>query len=220
MKALGMIEVYSFTTVVVCADIMAKTGNVKIIAFDRNRPFAKGFPVPLIMAVKIEGDVADVRASVEAAKAYAESKGHYIVSHVIANPGEDVDKMAFLNDINRDKFNKKLPKNFRNLEKCREFKGDNAIALLEVEGLVASIEGLDAMLKTAEVRLVHTEKRLGGRLVTLVVAGKVDAVTSALEHGKVTAEPLGPVYGTEVIANPHPELLKFFDMGEGSIVEE
>lgn len=220
MKALGMIEVYSFTTVVVCADIMAKTGNVKIIAFDRNRPFAKGFPVPLIMAVKIEGDVADVRASVEAAKAYAESKGHYIVSHVIANPGEDVDKMAFLNDINRDKFNKKLPKNFRNLEKCPEFKGDNAIALLEVEGLVASIEGLDAMLKTAEVRLVHTEKRLGGRLVTLVVAGKVDAVTSALEHGKVTAEPLGPVYGTEVIANPHPELLKFFDMGEGSIVEE
>ncbi len=220
MKALGMIEVYSFTTVVVCADIMAKTGNVKIIAFDRNRPFAKGFPVPLIMAVKIEGDVADVRASVEAAKAYAESKGHYIVSHVIANPGEDVDKMAFLNDINRDKFNKKLPQNFRNLEKCPEFKGDNAIALLEVEGLVASIEGLDAMLKTAEVRLVHTEKRLGGRLVTLVVAGKVDAVTSALEHGKTTAEPLGPVYGTEVIANPHPELLKFFDMGEGSIVEE
>lgn len=220
MKALGMIEVYSFTTVVVCADIMAKTGNVKIIAFDRNRPFAKGFPVPLIMAVKIEGDVADVRASVEAAKAYAKSKGHYIVSHVIANPGEDVDKMAFLNDINRDKFNKKLPKNFRNLEKCPEFKGDNAIALLEVEGLVASIEGLDTMLKTAEVRLVHTEKRLGGRLVTLVVAGKVDAVTSALEHGKVTAEPLGTVYGTEVIANPHPELLKFFDMGEGSIVED
>lgn len=219
MKALGMVEVYSFTTVVRCADIMAKTGNIKIIAFDRNRPFAKGFPVPLIMAVKVEGDVADVKAAVEAAKAYAESKGHYIVSHIIPNPGEDVDKMAFLNDINRDKFNKKLPKNFKDLKECPRFQGDNAIALLEVEGLVASIEGLDSMLKTAEVRLVHTEKRLGGRLVTLVVAGKVDAVTSALEHGMATAEPLGPVYGTEVIANPHPELLKFFDMGEGSIVE-
>ena len=219
MKALGMIEVYSFTTVVCCADIMAKTGNVKIIAFDRNRPFAKGFPVPLIMAAKIEGDVADVRASVEAAKEYAMGKGHYIVSHIIPNPGEDVDKMAYLNDINRDKFNKKLPKNFRGLETCPSFVGDNAIALLEVEGLVASVEGLDAMLKAAEVRLVHTEKRLGGRLVTLIVAGKVDAVTSALEHGKATAEPLGKVYGSEVIANPHPELLKFFDMGEGSIAE-
>ena len=213
MKALGMIEVYSFTTAVTCADIMAKTGNVRVIAFDRNRPFAKGFPVPLIMAAKIEGDVADVRASVEAATAYAKSKGHYIVSHVIANPGVDFDKMAYLNDINRDKFNKKMPKTFRDVE-TPVFTGDNAIALLEVEGLVASIDGLDAMLKAADVRLVHTEKRLGGRLVTLIVAGKVDAVTSALEHGEKAAEPLGKVYGTNIIANPHPEVLKFFDMAE------
>ena len=217
MKALGMIEVYSFTTVVYCADIMAKTGNVKIIAFDRNRPFAKGFPVPLIMAAKVEGDVADVKAAIEAAKAYAKGKGHYIVSHVIPNPGEDVDKMAFLNDINRDKFNKKMPKNFKDLKECPEFTGDNAIALLEVEGLVASIEGLDAMLKTANVRLLHTEKRLGGRLVTLIIAGKVDAVTSALENGVAHAEVNGTVYGKEVIANPHDELLKFFDMGENAI---
>lgn len=220
MKALGMIEVYSFTTVVCCADIMVKTGNVKLIAFDRNRPFAKGFPVPLIMAAKIEGDVADVKAAVSAAKEFAKSRGHYIVSHIIPHPGEDVDKMAFLNDINRDKYNKKLPKNFMNLKECPEFTGNNSIALLEVDGLVASIVGLDAMLKAADVRLVHTEKRLGGRLVTLIVAGKVDAVTSALEHGQNLAAPLGKVYGNEVIANPHPELLKFFDMGEGTVVEK
>ena len=213
MKALGMIEVYSFTTAVTCADIMAKTGNVRVIAFDRNRPFAKGFPVPLIMAAKIEGDVADVRASVEAASVYAKEKGHYIVSHIIPNPGQDVDKMAYLNDINRDKFNKKMPKTFRDVE-TPNFTGDNAIALLEVEGLVASIDGLDAMLTAADVRLVHTEKRLGGRLVTLIVAGKVDAVTSALEHGEKAAEPLGKVYGTNIIANPHPEVLKFFDIAK------
>ncbi len=211
MKALGMIEVYSFTTAVTCADIMAKTGNVSVIAFDRNRPFAKGFPVPLIMAAKIEGDVADVRASVEAASEYAKSLGHYIVSHVIPHPGEDVDKMAYKIDINRDKYNKHLPKTFEGVE-TPYFTGDNAIALLEVEGLVASIDGLDAMLKAADVRLIHTEKRLGGRLVTLIVAGKVDAVTSALEHGEVAAAPLGKVYGTNVIANPHPEVLKFFDL--------
>ncbi len=213
MKAFGMIEVYSFTTAVCAADIMVKTGNVKLIAFDRNRPFAKGFPVPLIMGAKIEGDVADVKAAVEAAKAYAMGKGHYIVSHVIPNPGENVEKMAYLIDINKDKFNKKLPKNFIDKDTCPEIKGDNAIALLEVEGLVAAIEGTDEMLKTADVRLVHTEKRLGGRLVTIIIAGKVDAVTSALSKGNVTAEPLGKVYGSEVIPNPHPELLKFFDMG-------
>ena len=88
----------------------------------------------------------------------------------------------------------------------------NSIGLLEVQGLVASIEGLDAMLKAADVRLVHTEKRLGGRLVTLVIKGKVDAVTAAVEAGKMRAESLGEVFGCEIIANPHEEVTKFFDM--------
>ena len=215
MKALGLIEVYSFTTAVCVADTAAKAADVKIVAFDRNRPFNPGFPVPLIMAAKIEGNVADVKASIEAAKAYAQDKGHYIVSHVIPNPGEDVDKMTYLMDINKDKFNKKLPKNFRGAEDVYEVEGSGAIGLLEVSGLTASIVGLDEMVKTADVRLVHTEKRLGGRLVTLIITGKVDAVNSAIERGKAITEPYSPAYGCEVIANPHPEVLKFFDMTSG-----
>lgn len=88
----------------------------------------------------------------------------------------------------------------------------NSIGLLEVQGLVAAIEGLDAMTKAAEVRLVHTEKRLGGRLVTLIIAGKVDAVTAAIEAGSAAASRLGEIFGCEVIANPHEEIVKFFDM--------
>lgn len=112
MNALGMIEVYSFATAVKVADIAAKTSNVKIIAFDRNRPFAPGFPVPLIMVVKMEGDVAAVEAAIDASVAYAKSQNRYIVHHIIASPAETVEKMAYLLDINRDKFNKKLPKTF------------------------------------------------------------------------------------------------------------
>ncbi len=89
-----------------------------------------------------------------------------------------------------------------------------SIGLLEVQGLVAAIEGLDAMVKTADVRLIHTEKRLGGRLVTLVVAGSVSSVKSAVEAGEAAASALGKVYGCEVIANPHTEVTKFFDMGK------
>ena len=40
---------------------------------------------------------------------------------------------------------------------------EKAIALLEVQALVAAIAGLDAMCKAADVRLIHVEKRLGGR---------------------------------------------------------
>lgn len=87
-----------------------------------------------------------------------------------------------------------------------------SLGILEVQGLVASIEGLDAMLKAAQVRLVHTEKRLGGRLVTLIITGQVSAVQAAVEAGKAAAEELGEVFGCEVIPNPHAEVVKFFDM--------
>ena len=49
MKALGLLEVYSFTTAVTAADICAKSGGVKVIAFDRNRPKSADAPAPLVM---------------------------------------------------------------------------------------------------------------------------------------------------------------------------
>ncbi len=210
MKALGMIEVYSFTTALCVADVAAKAADVHVIAFDRNRPISPDVPAPLVMVVKIEGRVDAVKAAVEAGVNYAKCEGKYIVSHIIANPGQDVDKMAYLLDINRDKYNKKLPKSFRNALP-EDLPQLGSIAILEIQGLVASIEGLDAMLKAAEVRLLHTEKRLGGRLVTLIVVGNVSAVTAALEAGKKAASALGKVYGDAVIASPHAELTKFFD---------
>lgn len=87
-----------------------------------------------------------------------------------------------------------------------------AIGLFEIQGLVAAIEGLDAMVKAANVRVIHTEKRLGGRLVTMIVAGSVSDVTAALEAAKASAAEIGEIFGCEVIANPHEEVLKFFDI--------
>ena len=84
-----------------------------------------------------------------------------------------------------------------------------AIALLEVQALVAAIVGLDAMVKAADVKLIHVEKRLGGRLVTVVVEGEVSAVTAALEAGKNAAAEVGNVKVCEVIARPHPDVMKF-----------
>lgn len=85
----------------------------------------------------------------------------------------------------------------------------DAIALLEVQGFVAAIEGLDAMVKSADVELIHIEKKLGGRLVTIVVQGNVSAVTAAAEAGKSAASKVGNVKLCEVIARPHDEIMKF-----------
>ena len=84
-----------------------------------------------------------------------------------------------------------------------------AIALLEVQAMVAAIVGLDAMVKAADVKLIHVEKRLGGRLVTVVVEGVGSAVTAALEAWKNAAAEVGNVKVCEVIARPHPDVMKF-----------
>ena len=86
---------------------------------------------------------------------------------------------------------------------------DKAIALLEVQAMVTAIVGLDAMVKAADVKLIHVEKRLGGRLVTVVVEGSVSAVQAAAEAGKAAAAEVGNVKLCEVIARPHPEVMKF-----------
>ncbi len=211
MKALGMIEVYSFSCAVAAADAAAKAADVSVIAFDRNRPINPNVPAPLVMEIKLEGSVSAVKAGIEAAKNYADKEGKYIVSHIIANPADDTEKMAYLLDINRDKFNKKLPKNMKGIPAAESV--GKAFGLLEIQGLVAAVEGLDTMLKTADVELVHTEKRLGGRLVTLIVAGSVSSVSAAVERGKAAAGVLGKVYGEEIIANPSGEIIKFFDVG-------
>lgn len=211
MKSLGMIEVYGFTTAVCVADVVAKTADVKIVALDRNRPLSADAPAPLIMIVKIEGDTSSVQSAVESGVEYAKSTGMYVVSHIISRPDEMTENMAYLLDINKDKFNKKLPKNLKNYDYPEKGCGCS-VGLLEVQGLVASIEGLDSMLKTANVRLVHTEKRLGGRLVTLVVKGSVSEVSASVANGEKAASVLGKVYGKAVIANPHREITKFFDM--------
>lgn len=212
MKALGMIEVYSFTTAVCVADIAAKTADVSVVAFDRNRPKSATAPAPLVMIVKIEGEVAAVRSAVDAGVNYAKGQGKYIVSHIIPNPGEKVELMAYKIDINKDKYNKKLPKSFWGIETPHAV--HESIGLLEVEGLVASITCLDEMLKAAEVRVIHSEKRLGGRLVTFVITGHVSAVKASIEAGIKASNGLGKVYGDAVIANPHDEVMKYFDFEE------
>ena len=59
----------------------------------------------------------------------------------------------------------------------------NAIGIVEVVGVVASVEALDSMTKTSNVKFKTMEKKLGGRLVTIVVEGFVEDVQAAVEVG-------------------------------------
>ena len=44
-----------------------------------------------------------------------------------------------------------------------------AYGFIEITGVVAAINALDIMCKTADVELASWERKLGGRLVTIIV---------------------------------------------------
>lgn len=85
-----------------------------------------------------------------------------------------------------------------------------AIGLVELPNCTDAIEALDVMLKTAEVKFLTWEKKLGGRLVTLIVQGDVAAVTEAVEAAKHKA--VGHIVASAVIANPHEETWKLIEV--------
>lgn len=89
---------------------------------------------------------------------------------------------------------------------------DFSLGLVEVSSLGHAILVLDDMLKTGDVEFVATERRLGGRLVTLVVKGDVSSVKASVEAGKSAAESMDCLKAAEVIARPHKEILKFLHL--------
>lgn len=81
-----------------------------------------------------------------------------------------------------------------------------SLGLIELPNCTDAIQALDVMLKTADVKFLTWEKKLGGRLVTIIVQGTVAAVTEAVEAAKHNAA--GNVVASAVIANPHQETMK------------
>ncbi len=82
-----------------------------------------------------------------------------------------------------------------------------AIGMLETRGLVALIEGTDAMLKAANVELAGPMKQVGSALVTATVIGDVAAVKAATDAGVQAAKAVGgDVISVHVIARPHDDV--------------
>ena len=86
----------------------------------------------------------------------------------------------------------------------------NSYGFFEVPGVVAAINALDIMCKTADVELASWERKLGGRLVTLIVQGDVSAVTEAVNAAVAGAIKKPASYA--VIARPHEEIVKLVEL--------
>ncbi len=84
-----------------------------------------------------------------------------------------------------------------------------SLGLIELPNLADAIQAADIMLKAADIQFETWEKKLGGRLVTIVISGDVAAVQAAVDSAKSKAA--GRIVASAVIANPHEELLKIIE---------
>ncbi|MHB1956919.1 MAG: BMC domain-containing protein [Sulfobacillus sp.] len=82
----------------------------------------------------------------------------------------------------------------------------DAVGMVETRGLIAALEALDTMAKAAQIRMLSV-RRAGSGLVTVIVAGDVAAVQSAVAAGSAAASRTGEeLIGSNVIPRPHPDL--------------
>ena len=93
-----------------------------------------------------------------------------------------------------------------------------SLGFVEVSGVTAAIDALDIMCKSADVSLVSWERKLGGRLVTLIVTGNVSAVKAAVDAA--TQGCIKRPVASAVIANPHEETVRLVALSASRLAKK
>lgn len=83
MNALGMIETKGFAAMVEASDAMVKAAKVELIGFEKT---GGGYVTAIV-----RGDVAAVRAAVDAGTQAAQKVGEIVSTHIIPRPHSNVD---------------------------------------------------------------------------------------------------------------------------------
>ena len=180
--ALGLIETKGLVACIEAADAMCKSANVELISYEN---IGSG-----LVTVMVKGDVGAVKAAVDSGVESAQRIGEVVTSLVIARPHNDINKLSLNTGL-----------------KARRTQMGDALGLIETKGLVACIEAADAMCKAANVELIGYEN-VGSGLVTAMVKGDVGAVKAAVDSGVESAQRIGEVVTSLVIARPHNDISK------------
>lgn len=199
MNCFAGLEVSFISVTALVADAIAKSADVRILGYEPT-----GIETILIR-LQAQSSSA-LRAALDSGKARALELGVDEPSEVmLARPDE---ALFHLNDN---------PNSINGIYGGREemrpddhptptLMKNKAIGILETQGLTAALEGTDAMLKSADVKLVGKEK-IGAAYVAIMISGDVAAVQAAIEAGTAAVGELGKLIAAHVIARPHDELL-------------
>lgn len=198
--ALGFAEIPFFSITALVADEAVKAANVRLLGIETTGNEN--------LMIKLEGGVAAVAAALAAAERRAEQLGAKAVIRCLANPDEAMAGLIHFPNANNPLYGGRdqlLPTDFPQPENQIMSNKQEALGILETQGLTAILEATDAMLKSANVTLVGKEK-IGAAYVTVIVRGDVAAVTAAVAAGAKAVGSLGKLIAAHVIARPHDDL--------------
>ena len=189
------------------SDAMLKAANVELVGWDK---IGSG-----LVTAFVAGDVAAVKAAVDAGAAAASRIGEVVSVQVIPRPHEDSRRRSDLRQGGgRGGVFLQDQQERRSLIPCQPFNHDRfherragngitgeALGLIETKGLVGMIEATDSMLKAANVHLAG-RVQVGGGFVTTLVRGDVGSVRAAVEAGAEAASRVGELVSAHVIPRP------------------
>ena len=148
MKALGLIESRGMVGAIVAADIALKTAQVELI----NKEYTKGG----LVCIEFEGDVAAVKASVEAAVMAIKDMGVLIASHVIPRPDNSVEKIIkrkvepSIEEVTQKKV-EETKKEIKDIE-------EKSLENVELKDIQEEIEEINEILKVSKNRKTKNKK--------------------------------------------------------------
>lgn len=173
-----MNEIMSIPTGMLACDAMLKAAQVELVS--------AGCICAGKYYIVVTGEVAAVRASVEAGQEAAQ--GLLIDSMVIPNVDPQVAPA---------------------ISACTEVERLNALGIMETYSLCAAVCGADAAAKAAEITLLEVRlgRGLGGKSFILLT-GEVAAVRAAIEAAEALEETKGLMAQSAVIPSPHPDMLR------------
>ena len=187
-EALGLIETTGMVPAIYGADQMLKAANVELISYENIGS--------TLVTIFVKGDVAAVKASVEAGAAAAKEIGPLTAQNVMPRPIKAVGDIVSVHDVDSQ------------VDSTEELPRSRALGMVETFGIVFALEAADAMVKAADVDLLGYENTASG-YISVLVSGDVGAVQAAVEAGVSAVKEMGvDPHSSCVIPTPHPDLAK------------
>jgi microcompartment protein CcmL/EutN len=199
--ALGFAEIPFLSITAIIADEAVKEAGVRLLGIETTGNEK--------LMLRLQGDVAAVEAALAFVKRRATELGAAAIVRCLARPEPALDALIhFPNAANplyggRDQL---LPTDFPQPTDKSMDTNQQALGIIETQGLTAILEATDTMLKAANVTLVGKEK-IGAAYVTVIVKGDVSAVKAAVDAGAQAVGSLGKLVAAHVIARPHADLV-------------